>query len=109
VVSKPALSINGWMSHPLAARGRTPSDQHHKGQRTARHTDGTARRSGGIKTGREEEMQGLYIEGLANHDDPGHASPVVRVAAKRWTGARACRAIESRKHCIRGADVVYEI
>ncbi len=54
-------------------------------------------------------MEELYIEGLANHDDPGHAWPLVRVAAKRWTGARAGRAIEPRNHCIRGADVVYEI
>jgi len=57
----------------------------------------------------EEEMEELYIEGLANHDDPDHALSVVRVAAKRWLGARAGRAIEPRNHRVRGADVVCEI
>jgi len=46
----------------------------------------------------EEEMEELYIEGLANHDDPDHALSLVRVAAKRWLGARAGRAIEPRNH-----------
>ena len=34
-------------------------------------------------------MEESYIEGLATHDDPDHASAPVRVTAKRWTGARA--------------------
>jgi hypothetical protein len=68
-----------------------------------------ARRSAGIKTGMEEEMEELYIEGVATHDDPDHALALVRVTAKRWTGARAGRAIEPRNHSVRGADVVYEI
>lgn len=68
---------------------------------------GGGRRSAGIKTGMEEEMEELYIEGLANHDDPGHALSLARVMAKRWTGARAGRAIEPRNHRVRGADVVY--
>lgn len=54
-------------------------------------------------------MQESYIEGLATHDDPDHASTPVRAAAKRWTGARAGRAIEPRNHRVRGADDVYEI
>jgi hypothetical protein len=54
-------------------------------------------------------MEESYIEGVANHDDPDHALSLVRVTAKRWTGARAGRAIEPRNHCIRGADDVYEI
>lgn len=54
-------------------------------------------------------MEESYIEGLATRDDPDHASTSVRVAAKRWIGARAGRAIEPRNHSIRGADVVYEI
>ena len=65
------------------------------------------RGSAGIKTGMEEEMEELYIEGLANHDDPGHALLLARVTAKRWTGARAGRAIEPRNHRVRGADMVY--
>jgi hypothetical protein len=55
----------------------------------------------------EEEMEELYIEGVATHDDPDHALALVRVTAKRWTGARAGRAIEPRNHSVRGADVVY--
>ena len=54
-------------------------------------------------------MKELYIEGLATHDDPDHASAPVRAAAKRWTGARGGRAIEPRNHRVRGADDVYEI
>jgi hypothetical protein len=54
-------------------------------------------------------MEESYIEGLATHGDPDHALALVRVTAKRWTGARAGRAIEPRNHCIRGADDVYEI
>jgi hypothetical protein len=89
-------------------KGRTPSGHTTEGQSTdARHRGGPARRSAGIKTGMEEEMEELYIEGLANHDDPGHALSLARVTAKRWTGARAGRAIEPRNHRVRGADVVY--
>jgi len=57
----------------------------------------------------KEEMEKLYIEGLATHDDPDHALALVRVAAKRWLGARAGRAIEPRNHRVRGADDVYVI
>ena len=55
----------------------------------------------------EEEMEELYIEGVATHDDPDHALALVRVTAKRCAGARAGRAIEPRNHSVRGADVVY--
>lgn len=51
-------------------------------------------------------MKESYIEGLATHDDPYHALTLVRVAAKRWLGARAGRAIEPRNYSIRGADEV---
>lgn len=54
-------------------------------------------------------MEESYIEGLATRDDPDHALALVRVAAKRWLGARAGRAIEPRNHRIRGADDVYGI
>ena len=54
-------------------------------------------------------MKESYIEGLATHDDPYHALALVSVVTKRWTGARAGRAIEPRNHRIRGADDVYEI
>lgn len=48
-------------------------------------------RNAGIKTGMEEKREELYIEGLAIHGDPDHASSLARVAAKLWTGARAGR------------------
>ena len=54
-------------------------------------------------------MEESHIEGVATHGGPDHALSLMRVTAKRWTGARAGRAIEPRNHCIRGADDVYEI
>jgi len=51
-------------------------------------------------------MQELYVEGLATHDGPYHASAPVRVQAKRWQGGSAGRAMEPRKVLGRGADAV---
>src|SRR5438128_10538483 len=55
----------------------------------------------------EEEMEELYIEGLANHDDPEPCVGARKGAGEASVGARAGRAIEPRNHRIRGADVVY--
>ncbi|CAG4917635.1 unnamed protein product [Acidithrix sp. C25] len=55
----------------------------------------------------EEEMKELYIEGLANHDDPESCVGVREDAGEALTGARAGQAIEARNQRIRGADAVY--
>ena len=52
-------------------------------------------------------MEELYIEGLANHDDPESCVGVREGAGEALTGARAGRAIEPRNHRVRGADAVY--
>ena len=52
-------------------------------------------------------MEELYIEGLANHDDPESCVGVREDAGEALTGARAGRAIEPRNHRVRGADAVY--
>jgi len=52
-------------------------------------------------------MEELYIEGLANHDDPEPCVGARKGAGEASVGARAGRAIEPRNHRIRGADVVY--
>jgi hypothetical protein len=54
-------------------------------------------------------MEESYIEGLATHDDPESCVGVRKGGGEALTGARAGEAIEPRNHCIRGADVVYEI
>jgi len=55
----------------------------------------------------EEEMEELYIEGVATHDDPEPCVGVRKGVGEASVGARAGRAIEPRNHGIRGADVVY--
>jgi hypothetical protein len=55
----------------------------------------------------EEEMEELYIEGLATHDDPEPCVSARKGVGEASVGARAGRAIEPRNHGIRGADVVY--
>jgi hypothetical protein len=55
----------------------------------------------------EEEMEELYIEGLANHDDPESCVVAREGGGEALTGARAGRAIEPRNHRLRGADAVY--
>ena len=52
-------------------------------------------------------MEELYIEGLANHDDPESCVGVRKGVGEALTGARAGRAIEPRNHRVRGADAVY--
>jgi hypothetical protein len=56
----------------------------------------------------EEEMEELYIEGVATHDDPEPCVGVREGVGEASVGARAGRAIEPRNHRVRGADVVYE-
>jgi hypothetical protein len=54
----------------------------------------------------EEEMKELYIEGVANHDDPESCVVVRKGGGEALTGARIGRAIEPRNHLVRGADAV---
>jgi hypothetical protein len=56
----------------------------------------------------EEEMEELYVEGLANHDVPESCVGAREGSGEALTGARAGRAIEPRNHSVRGADVVYK-
>jgi hypothetical protein len=49
-------------------------------------------------------MKELYIEGVANHDDPESCVVVRKGGGEALTGARIGRAIEPRNHLVRGAD-----
>jgi len=51
-------------------------------------------------------MEELYIEGVANHDDPESCVGVRKGGGEALTGARAGRDIEPRNHIFRGADAV---
>jgi hypothetical protein len=53
-------------------------------------------------------MEELYIEGLANHDDPESCAGTREGVGEALTGVRAGQAIEPRNHRVRGADAVYE-
>ena len=55
----------------------------------------------------EEEMEELYIEGLANHDDREPCVGARESAGEASVTARAGQAIEPRNHRVRGADAVY--
>jgi len=55
----------------------------------------------------EEEMEELYIEGLANHDDREPCVGAREGAGEASVAARAGQAIEPRNHRVRGADAVY--
>src|SRR6266581_960731 len=55
----------------------------------------------------EEEMEELYIEGLANHDDREPCVGAREGAGEASAAARAGQAIEPRNHRVRGADAVY--
>src|ERR1700676_4140749 len=57
----------------------------------------------------EEEMEELYIEGVATHDDPEPCVGVREGAGEASVGARAGQAIEPRNHRVRGAAVVSKI
>src|ERR1035441_8749923 len=46
----------------------------------------------------EEEMEELYVEGLATHGDPESCVDVPRGRGEALAGARAGRAIEPRNH-----------
>ena len=48
----------------------------------------------------EEEMEELYVEGLATHGDPESCVDVPRGRGEALTGARAGRAIEPRNETI---------
>src|ERR1700686_1114153 len=54
----------------------------------------------------ELEMKELYIEGVANHDDPESCVVVRKDGSEALTGARAGRAIEPRNPQVRDADAV---
>lgn len=54
----------------------------------------------------EKEMKELYVEGIANHDDPESCACSREGTGEALTGAHAGRAIEPRKHQIPGADAV---
>jgi hypothetical protein len=54
----------------------------------------------------EKEMEELYIEGVATHDDPESCVAAREGGGEALTGARAGRAIEPRNPLIRGADAV---
>jgi hypothetical protein len=56
----------------------------------------------------EEEMEELYVEGVATHDGPEPCVGVREGTGEASVGARAGRAIEPRNHRVRGADAVYE-
>ena len=56
----------------------------------------------------EEEMEELYIEGLANHDDREPCVGAREGAGEASVAARAGQAIEPRNHRVRGAGAVYE-
>jgi hypothetical protein len=55
----------------------------------------------------EEEMEELYIEGVATHDDREPCVGAREGAGEASVAARAGQAIEPRNHGVRGADVVY--
>ena len=52
-------------------------------------------------------MQELYVEGIANHDDPESCVGVREGNGEALTGAHAGRAIEPRNKLVRGADAVF--
>jgi hypothetical protein len=56
----------------------------------------------------EEEMEELYVEGLATRGGPESCVASCEGRGEALTGARAGRAIEPRNQCNRGADVVPE-
>src|SRR5271166_4169895 len=57
----------------------------------------------------EEEMEELYVEGLATHGGPESCVDVPQGRDEALTGARAGRAIEPRNRNNRGADAVQEV
>jgi hypothetical protein len=57
----------------------------------------------------EEEMEELYVEGLATHGGPESCVDDPRGRGEALAGARAGRAIEPRNHYDRGADAVQEV
>src|SRR5664279_687756 len=56
----------------------------------------------------EEEMEELYVEGVATRDDPEPCVGVREGTGEASGWARAGRAIEPRNQRVRGADAVYE-
>src|SRR5664279_1191371 len=55
----------------------------------------------------EEEMEELYVEGVATRGGPESCAVVREGGGEALTGVRAGRAIEPRNHRVRGADAVY--
>jgi hypothetical protein len=56
----------------------------------------------------EEEMEELYVEGLATRGGPESCVASRKGRGEALAGARAGRAIEPRNQCNRGADAVPE-
>jgi hypothetical protein len=57
----------------------------------------------------QEEMEELYVEGLATHGGPESCVDDPQGRGEALAGARAGRAIEPRNHNDRGADAVQEV
>src|SRR5215469_8773801 len=57
----------------------------------------------------EEEMEELYVEGLATRGGPESCVDVPRGRGEALTGARAGRVIEPRNQPVRGADTVPKV
>src|SRR5664279_2894543 len=55
----------------------------------------------------EEEMEELYVEGVATHGGPEPCVGVREGTGEASGWVRAGRAIEPRNHRVRGADAVY--
>src|SRR5581483_9392423 len=51
-------------------------------------------------------MKELYVEGVANHDGPGHAVASATTRSKRWIRGTCRHGIEPRNCNKPGADVV---
>jgi hypothetical protein len=56
----------------------------------------------------EEEMEELYVEGLANHDGREPCAGAREGTGEASVAVRAGRVIEPRNHRVRGADAVCE-
>ena len=58
------------------------------------------------KTGRWLQMQVLYVEDLANHDDPESCVGIRKDAGEALTGEHAGRVLSREKFTVQGADAV---
>ena len=58
------------------------------------------------KTGRWLQMQVLYVEDLANHDDPESCVGIRKDDGEALTGEHAGRVLSREKFTVQGADAV---